>query len=200
MAACGGDDDASDKRSFKQEIIGEWVSEDDGISLNFSETILTYTKGKEQFRFPYTFTTQNNNINVSYATVLYSEDNGTLWGPYAPKLTDVPTSVPAEAQVYNVQGWTNAGNIDNYRIFGYAVKYKYVSGSGSDSKDAFTTYFFESFSQNWKIVSIETKEDAAVDEDVEEEDKAMIMNLETARLQDGEPRLATYEFTKDPGK
>ncbi|KAA6337871.1 hypothetical protein EZS27_014084 [termite gut metagenome] len=183
MAACGGDDDAPSKLPFKQKIIGEWVfSENDDISLKFTETILTYIKEDEQFRFPYTFTTQNNNINVSYSSVLYSEDEGLLWGQYAPNLTTVPGGIPAGAQVYSVPGWTFAGSIDNYRIFGYAVKYKSI-GVGS-KEDIFTTHFFESFSQNWKIVSIETKDDETT------------MTLETARLsENGEPRLATETYT-----
>jgi hypothetical protein len=182
MAACGGDDEAPSQLSFKQKIIGEWVSENDETSfLEFSETILTYTKRDKQFRFPYTFTTQNNNVNVSYTNVLYSE-NGLEWGQYAPDLTSAPAGVPSGALVYSVPGWTFAGSIDNYRIFGYAVKYK--------NDDVLTTKFFNSFSQNWKIVSIEIIEDG----------ETTAMKLETARLSEdgGEPRLVTETYLLVP--
>jgi hypothetical protein len=174
MVACGGDDDAP--LSFKQEIIGEWEDDEDDTFLEFTETTLTYTKDGEKFRFPYTFTAQNNNINVSYSNVLYFYEKDELWGPYAPDLT---SSVPDAPKVSSVPGWTFVGRIENYSIYGYAVKYK-----TSATTPVFTTQYFGSFS-NWKIVSIETN-------DAEE----TIMKLETARTsEDGSPRLATETYT-----
>jgi hypothetical protein len=87
MTACGGDD-ASSKLPLKTKIIGQWdltsdiseyYAEGDApskISFELSETTLTYIKEykggvQELLRFPYIFTAQNNNINVSYSNVLY---------------------------------------------------------------------------------------------------------------------------------
>ncbi|KAA6352609.1 hypothetical protein EZS27_000061 [termite gut metagenome] len=196
MTACGGDD-ASDKLSLKEKITGQWVlisdiseyyAEDDApskISLDFSGPILTYTKEYEggeleSFRFPYIFTTQNNNINVSYSDVLYLyKSEG--WGQYLPDLTE---KLP-DSQVVNVPGWTFVGSIDNYRVFGYAVKYK------EKGVNVVSTAFLESFSQNWKVVEIEKTGKGTSEKTT--------MILETARLnKNGEIRLARETYQLSP--
>ncbi|KAA6330660.1 hypothetical protein EZS27_020653 [termite gut metagenome] len=186
MVACGEDDEAP--LSLKEQIIGKWELyppvAGNKKSLDFSATTLTYTteEGK-QFLFPYTFTTQNNNINVSYSTVLYFYENDELWGPYAPDLTKLPdgtTAVPDATAVYSVPGWTFVDRIGSYNIYGYAVNY---INTGVITKE-----FFASFS-NWKIVNIKTTG--------EEDETITTMELETARVSKtgGAARLATETYT-----
>jgi hypothetical protein len=205
LAAACSDEEAPKEPTIKEQIIGKWTltnisdfySKEEApkeIILSFSETTLTYVKGYESsdvaegessklerqgYRFPYTFTNQNNNINISHSNVLaYYESEG--WGKYAPENLLTPEEKTEGTAVVSVPGWADAGSISDYKVIGYGVKYATSAGVQY-------ARFHESFSQNWKVIEIETKGKGKLKE------KTMI--LETARLNKaGEARIAVEEY------